>query len=477
MTRPLRTALVWFHRDLRLTDHPALREAAERAETVVPVFVGRSDEADWSPGPAKQWWRARSLRRLRSDLRGEGLDLVVRRGPPPPTLRELADETGADALFFHETHVPVGLDAAVEETLTDSGVETHRSRSRLLHDPSEIRTTSGGPYHVFTPFWNKFRDVVEVGAPGDAPDLGPQLAPDGWPDSVELDRLGPDSGTFDPPLGDHWTPGESAAKRRLEAFAEDLVGDYEEARDRPDVDGSSRLSPRLHFGELSPRYVWDRIRRSGREGTESEQVEAYLREIAWREFSYHLMVHYPETVEEPLRDKYADFPWETNAASLERWKRGETGYPLVDAGMRQLRETGWMHNRVRMVVASFLTKDLLIPWQQGAEWFWERLVDADLPNNTMGWQWAAGCGADAQPFFRIFNPVSQSERHDPEGDYIRRWVPELADLPDDALHEPWESDPSTLREAGVDLGSTYPEPIVDHAEARERALAAWERVK
>lgn len=470
-------AIVWFRRDLRLSDHAALAEAADRAETLVPTFADRRGEDDWGPGPAKQWWRARSVAALGERLTEAGLDLVVRLESPVRALRDVAEEVGADAVYFNENLVPDGLDRRVKRTFEETAIDVRGFDGRIIHDPSAVRTTSGGPYHVFTPFWNKFRDVVDVDEPESEPALGPDLAPEEWPQSAAPSDLGPGNGALEAPLGEYWTPGEEAARQRLDRFADEILGDYPEGRDRPDVDGTSRLSPRLHFGEISPRSAWHRIADSEAAERHPDAAESFLRELVWREFSYHLLVHYPETVEEPLRDKYADFPWASDPNRLERWKRGETGYPLVDAGMRQLLETGWMHNRVRMVVASFLTKDLIIPWQEGAKWFWRRLVDADLANNTMGWQWAAGSGADAQPFFRIFNPVSQSERHDPEGAYIRTWVPELADLPDDALHAPWDADRETLEAAGLELGADYPEPIVDHGEARERALAAWERIK
>jgi deoxyribodipyrimidine photo-lyase len=276
---------------------------------------------------------------------------------------------------------------------------------------------------------------------------------------------------------DAWTPGEQTAHERLDYFIDALLLDYDEMRNRPDRDGTSRLSPHLHHGEISPRQVWTAVDDWVQNAAMREAADAFLQEIAWREFSYHLLVHYPETPTEVLRDKYADFPWKDDGDALERWQHGQTGYPIVDAGMRQLWERGWMHNRVRMIAASFLSKDLLLPWQTGARWFWDTLVDADLANNTMGWQWSAGSGADAQPFFRIFNPVSQSERYDPEGAYIRRYVPELADLPTEHLHAPWDAPDDVLDAVGITLGETYPEPIVDHRVAREEALDAYETIR
>jgi deoxyribodipyrimidine photo-lyase len=278
-------------------------------------------------------------------------------------------------------------------------------------------------------------------------------------------------------LRDAWTPTEAGAHERLQYTLDTVLGDYETTHDRPDVDGTARLSPYLHHGQISPRQVWHTIASWADDTGRHDDARPLLRQVVFREFSYHWCHHYPDTPTETYRDKFTDFPWRDDAEALARWKRGETGYPIVDAGMRQLYETGWMHNRVRMLVASFLTKDLMLHWRHGAEWFWDTLVDADLAANTFNWQWTAGCGADAQPFFRIFNPISQSERYDPDGAYIRRYVPELADLPDDVLHAPWQTSEARLEALGVTLGANYPRPMVDHAEAREEALAAYETVK
>ncbi len=277
-------------------------------------------------------------------------------------------------------------------------------------------------------------------------------------------------------MRDEWTPGEAGALDRLDTFLAESLVDYPEGRNVPAARDTSMLSPHLHWGEVSPRTVWDRVEAWVSNGATREDADKFLSEIAWREFAYHVLHHFPRTPTEPLKEKYAAMPWRSAPDDLDAWQRGQTGYPLVDAGMRQLYEIGWMHNRVRMVVASFLTKDLLIPWQDGARWFWDTLCGGDLANNTMGWQWAAGCGADAQPFFRIFNPVSQSTKHDPDGAYIRRWVPELAELPTNHLHAPWDAPADVLAEAGVTLGETYPGPMVDHAEARDQALEALKQV-
>ena len=334
---------------------------------------------------------------------------------------------------------------------------------------------------VVTPFWKKARAEMSVDAPLDRPRLGETSAPEAWPDSDDLDAFeltpeaqdGVDWGTG---MAEEWTPGEGGALDRLDAFLDDALLGYPDGRNVPAIRGSSMLSPHLHWGEISPRTVWDRVQSWVSNGATREDADVFLSEIGWREFSYHVLHHFPDTPTEPLKDKYAAMPWRATPSYLEAWQRGQTGYPLVDAGMRQLWSIGWMHNRVRMVTASFLTKDLLVPWQEGAQWFWDTLCGGDLANNTMGWQWAAGCGADAQPFFRIFNPVSQSQKHDPDGTYIRRWVPELADLPTKHLHAPWEAPDKVLAEAGVVLGETYPAPMVDHSERRDIALEALKEV-
>jgi deoxyribodipyrimidine photo-lyase len=468
--------IVWFESDLRTHDHPALRAAVERGASIVPVYIQDDDPGDgWPDGQGVRWWVRRSLEALDDTLRRADLRLVHRAGDPASVLTSIAEATDAEAIFWNRRIRPARTRRAeaVANRLRDRGWTVRRHAPDLLHNPEEVETTSGGPYHVYTPFWNKFRKVVDVDDPVPRPDLTSVPTPDDWPESDPWEDLGLDVDWEGDAIEDMWTPGEPAALRRLESFIDGAINAYDGARDRPDQDGTSRMSPRLRTGEVSPRQVWAAAQPS----MPSEGAETYLQEIVWREFSYHLLHHYPETTREPLRDKFRDFDWRDAPEELERWRQGQTGFPIVDAGMRQLNETGWMHNRVRMIVASFLTKDLRIHWLQGAEWFWQKLVDADLANNTMGWQWAAGSGADAQPFFRIFNPVSQGERHDPDGDYVRRWVPEVSDLPDDVLHAPWTADPEVREAAGVILGEDYPAPMVDHSEARERALEAYNRIK
>jgi deoxyribodipyrimidine photo-lyase len=472
-------SLVWLDRDLRVRGNPALHAAAEDPNGVVPVFVWAPEAlAAWAPGAASRWWLHHSLAHLQDRLADHGLELVLAHGDPARQLARLAKQADADRVHWTRGYAPpeARRDQHVRSTLEEAGLGVSVHEGRILHDPEAIETTSGGPYRVFTPFWDRFQAEVRVPRPRGAPD--PLQAPDSVPDGCRLDELGllpePD---WAHGLRETWTPGETGARRRLSRFVDEALDAYPGHRDVPGVEGTSRLSPHLAWGEIGPREVWWQVKDAMLDAeVDPEAARSFLRQVGWREFGYHLLHHFPETTTRPLREKYERLAWRDVPDELERWRRGRTGFPLVDAGLRQLWHEGWIHNRVRMVVGAFLAKHLLVPWQEGAEWFWDTLVDADLANNTLGWQWAAGCGADAQPFFRMFNPMTQGEDHDPDGVYVRRWVPELADLPDEYLNRPWEAPPEVLRAAGVELGEDYPEPIVDHGEARARAQAAYDRL-
>ena len=465
-----------------MADNPALRAAHERGGGVVPVFIwAPSEEGDWAPGSASRYWLHQSLASLDTALGKAGSKLIIRQGDSHDELDRLIDETGATAVYWNRRYEPAVCrrDTDIKEHLRSRGFMVESFNGNLLFEPPDILNKQGVPFKVFTPFWRHCRTLGEPTRPLPAPRS--LKKPRKWPVSLSLESL-----QLEPAIDwaggirETWDFGAAGARRALRTFLREGIEDYPEQRDLPGIDGVSRLSPRLHFGELSPRQVWHAVRdleAGGGRLTGTMHAEAYLRQLGWREFGHHLLFHFPHTPDSPLNQDYRKFPWQWGTESLRQWQQGKTGYPIVDAGMRELWRTGYMHNRVRMIVASFLVKDLLVHWLEGARWFWDTLVDADLANNTLGWQWAAGCGADAAPFFRIFNPSRQAERFDPKGTYIRRWVPELAPLSDEYLREPWRADAATLGQAGIELGVTYPEPIVDHKQARQRALSALETIK
>lgn len=463
------TTLVWLGRDLRLADNPALIDAAA-AGALVPIFIwSPQEEGEWAPGAASRWWLHHSLKSLERDLIKRGSRLIVKRGPAAVALVAAARECGAEAVAWNRCYEPAALrrEQAVRGALGAAGVSAQAHEGNVLFAPDAIRTLSGGPYRVFTPYWN--RCGAEAGPAAPRGEAGRLRLPASLPKSLPLDKLGLlPKVAWASGLGDAFTPGEAGARRDFESFLAGPIRGYAADRNFPASGGGSRLSPRLHFGELSVHRVWREAL-----GGDPAAKGGFLGELGWRDFGRHVLFHHPATPDSPLDPRFASFRWRRDAKGLAAWKKGLTGYPLVDAGMRELWATGFMHNRVRMVVASFLTKDLLIDWREGARWFWDTLVDADLASNTLGWQWAAGCGADAAPFFRIFNPVEQGKRFDAAGAYTRRWVPELAALPDRWLHQPWEAPAGILAQAAVTIGETYPAPIVDHKLARVRALEVF----
>lgn len=478
---PQRPIIIWFRNDLRLHDHAALAAASTAGASVVPVFILDDAAAgQWLRGGASRWWLHHSLVSLATDIRDLGGTLLLRQGDTTQHLIDLVNEVGAGGVYFSRAYEPwaVRLEQRVKDHLERAGVLVRRFANVLLREPEEVRTKSGEPFRVYTPFWRALCALAP-----------PNLAnpPVGLPkffagkarcdDLASLDLL-PKRPDWAGGLRATWQPGETGARTRLKAFLADKLRTYAQDRNFPDRAGTSRLSPHLHFGEINPRRVWlEAARAASRDPRLDDGLETFLKELAWRDFSYHLLFHWPELPERAFRPEFETFPWAKNEGALDAWQLGATGYPIVDAGMRELWHTGYMHNRVRMIVASFLVKHLLIPWQQGEAWFWDTLVDADLANNAASWQWVAGSGADAAPYFRIFNPVVQGEKFDPDGDYVRRWVPELRNLLGRAIHAPWLLSTDVLSAAGVTLGSTYPLPIVDHAAARARALHAFQSLK
>ncbi|MFC3069658.1 cryptochrome/photolyase family protein [Phenylobacterium soli] len=473
------TVLVWFRRDLRLADNPALAQAIATGEPILPLYVLDDEDAGcWAPGAASRWWLHGSLTALDADLkaRSGGRGLALRRGSAERVVGDLARTAGVSAVLWNRCYEPwaVARDARLMMSLRQSGIAAISFNGSLLTEPGHFLNRQGEPYRVFTPFWRALRAQAEpVGASRPPERIDIAGAPSERLADWDLLPTRPD---WAGGLRETWTPGEAGARARLKAFLAGAVFEYGDMRNRPDRSGTSRLSPHLHFGEISPWAVWRAVTTAGMARTGepfSAGVDTFLSELAWREFSAHLLFHFPDLPTKALKPEYDRVGWRHDRAGLEAWRRGRTGYPIVDAGMRELWATGWMHNRVRMIVASLLIKDLLIDWREGEAWFWDTLVDADLANNAASWQWVAGSGADASPWFRIFNPVTQGETFDPDGDYVRRWIPELAKLPTRAIHAPWTAGAADLAAAGVRLGDTYPRPIVDHAEARRRTLDAY----
>ncbi len=467
--------IVWFRDDLRLADHVALHDAVETGQPVIPLFVLDQNAAGrWAPGAATLWWLHHSLAALRQSLAERGAGLVLRRGDSVAIITALVEAAGATAVFTAGSADPFArrIDQAAAAALERTGCRLHRKRTTSLFHPDSIRTKAGGAYTVYTPFANA---CLALGGPK-APLPAPRTIPGGaLPESETLEDWGllPTKPDWAGGLRAQWTPGEAGALERAEAFLQDGLNSYALARDRPSDDGTSMLSPHLHFGEISAPTLWHMAHRQPR----SNSRDVLIRELLWREFCNNLLWHHPELPDSPLRVEFARMPWRDDPSALRAWQRGQTGVPIVDAGMRQLWQTGWMHNRVRMIVASFLVKHLMIRWQDGEAWFWDTLVDADLANNSGNWQWVAGCGADAAPYFRVFNPVLQGRKFDADGDYVRRFVPELARMAARYIHAPWEAPPSALAAAGVRLGGTYPHPIIDLGAGRTRALAAYEHIR
>ncbi|GAB4200377.1 MAG: deoxyribodipyrimidine photo-lyase [Wenzhouxiangellaceae bacterium] len=474
------TAIVWFRQDLRLRDNPALDYARNHYDHVIPLYIwDEKGEQPWAPGGASRWWLHHSLQALDDSLQRRDSRLLIRSGDSEDVLRDLIDQTKASAVLWNRRYEPhiIGRDKQLKQSLKDNDIEVKSFNGSLWWEPWELETTAGDPYKVFTPLWKRM--LKEWRLPEILPRPRSLSLPRGCPKGDKLDSLAllPERDWADA-FAEFWEPGEDAAKRHLETFLQERASDYQDERDIPAEDGTSRLSAHLHFGEVSPGQVVAAAATETGEPPSNKGTLGFVREIAWREFSTHLLYHFPHTTDEPMNDKFAGFPWRKDYQQhLKAWQRGRTGVPIVDAGMRQLWHCGWMHNRVRMLVASYLTKNLLIPWQEGAQWFWDTLVDADLGNNTQGWQWTAGCGADAAPYFRIFNPVTQGERFDPQGEYVRQWVPELQKLPAKYIHQPWSAPAEILNKLDLKLGRDYPKPMVDLKATRERALEKYQSLK
>ncbi|HVY33906.1 MAG TPA: deoxyribodipyrimidine photo-lyase [Caulobacteraceae bacterium] len=452
--------LLWFRQDLRLSDNPAVDAAATSGRPVIPLFIlhDASDGRPW--GAASLWWLDKSLQALDADLRARGSRLILRRGDPAMIIPALAQDLGAKVMWNRL----YGQAAVMRDSDLKRELHAASFNASLLVEPWQVKTGSGGAFQVFTPFWRAAQAAI-ADTDGLAAPRRIQ-APAQWPGSDlladwRLHPSGPDwSERFE------GTPGEAGAGQALSAFIAGKLDGYADGRDRPDMQATSRLSAHLHWGEIGPRQVRAAVLAAVSNGASAEQGEKVLAELGWREFNHHLLYQHGALYQRNIRRDFDRFPWRSDPAALAAWREGRTGYPIVDAGMRQLWATGYMHNRVRMIVASFLIKHLLIDWREGEAWFWDTLTDACAANNPANWQWSAGSGADAAPFFRVFNPVMQGERFDPNGDYVRRWIPELGALPAKIIHRPWEAEPSG-----------YPRPLVEHKDARARALEAFNAMR
>ncbi len=467
-------AVVWFRDDLRLADNPALHAAAASGAPVLCVYVFDEESRGVRPlGGASRWWLHHSLAALDASLRAIGGRLDILRGAGAETIAALA--RGARRVDWTRRYgvAEIAIDTEAKSALKELGVEAASHNGQLLREPWELRTGSGSFYRVFTPFWRAANALPAPAPPSRAPkSVAAADWPAGAPNRIALDDLGllPTRPDWASGLRAAWTPGEEGARARLKAFVGGELPGYAKGRDQLAEEATSRLSPHLRFGEISPRQVVAAVRKAAHAGANADK---FLAEIGWREFCYHLLYHSPDLSTRNFQPRFDALPWRSDQAGFDAWKRGRTGYPVVDAGMRELWATGTMHNRARMVCASFLTKHLLIDWREGERWFWDTLCDADPANNPAQWQWVAGSGADAAPYFRVFNPVVQGGKFDPDGAYARLWAPELAKLDNKHIHAPWTAPPRALADAGVRLGETYPRPIVDHATARARALAAF----
>jgi deoxyribodipyrimidine photo-lyase len=470
-------AIVWLRQDLRLADNPALHAASQAKRPLILLYI-LDDEMPgrWRMGGASRWWLHKSLEALSGHVAKRGARLVLRRGVAAEILATLARETKAQTIFWNRCYEPFAIarDKALKEQISSTGIDVQSFNGALINEPWTIKNKTGEPFKVFTPYWRACQQFGDKRAPLPAPKKLNGFAGEIAGEELSTWKLLPSRPNWAKGFEPEWRPGEAGAHAALDDFIEAKLKAYPDARDQMGAHTTSRLSPHLHFGEISPVQVRAAIETAAHADPALQRgADKFMSELGWREFSTSLLFHWPDLPEKNWRPSFDPFPWRDDDAALEAWRRGRTGYPIVDAAMRELWITGTMHNRARMIAASFLIKHLLIDWRQGEAWFWDTLLDADLANNAASWQWVAGSGADASPYFRIFNPITQGERYDADGAYVRRWLPELAKLANDVIHRPWEADAAVLRKAGVKLGVDYPAPIVDHAAARARALEAF----
>lgn len=471
--------IVWMRHDLRLEDNPALYHAAYNKTPIIPVFIYDPKSMDRDYGAAQKWWLHHALNSLRDDFKKHNVNLLIREGDSQEILEGLIKETDAAGVYWNRFYEKwqMDRDAQIKKELRSRDLDIHSFQAHLLFEPWQIESGSGHHYKVFTPYYKKCLEKADlIDEPLPVPNSMISASDDLKLGTIDDLNFLPEI-RWDKKLQDDWDISEKAAHARLSHFFKKGLKNYIDGRDCPSIDGTSHMSPYLRWGMISPRTIWHETKsNAGSNDIPNNQAEFFLREVMWREFTHHLLYYHPDMKSVPIQDKFKDFPWQKNKEFLKAWQKGNTGYPMVDAGMRQLWQTGWMHNRVRMIVGSLLVKHLLISWEEGESWFWDCLVDADPANNTAGWQWIGGCGADAAPYFRIFNPMTQGDKFDAYA-YVRKYVPEIANLPDKYLFSPWEADQTLLQKHKVKLGETYPRPVIEHKEGREQALAAFEKIK
>jgi deoxyribodipyrimidine photo-lyase len=470
-------AIVWFRTDLRVADNQALTEAAASGKRVVCLYVLEDGVERRAMGSAQLWWLHHSLTALNKALTALGAELIFWRGKASKVIDDICNQSGADAVYWNRRYDPDGaaIDTGIKASLKGRGIEAKSFAGQLLHEPTQVKTGSGGPFKVYTPFWRAFSAQPEPRRPFHKPEKLQGV------ESVHSDKLAdwgllPTKPNWATGFAEEWAPGEEGGAEKLAAFLEGGLSGYADGRNVPGIRSTSQLSPHLAMGEITPFQIWEASRHAEK-ANDPRDIEVFRKEVVWREFAYHLLFHFPKLRSDNFNVNFDPFPWNARQDHIEAWKRGQTGYPIVDAGMRQLWQTGWMHNRVRMIVASFLIKHLMADWRVGEDWFWDTLVDACPANNPASWQWVAGSGADAAPYYRIFNPILQGEKFDGDGSYVRRFVPEIGKLPDEFLHHPWDAPAHVLAKAEVKLGETYPKPIVDHDKARDRAMNAYKQMK
>ena len=472
MTNP---SILWFRVDLRLSDNPAFQKAIELGKPIIPIYILDDDDANNRKlGVASKWWLHNSLQSIHSELEKIGSKILFFKGNAEDVIKKIIDETDADTILWNRRYEPwaVKRDKSIKENLISQSKNVFSFNGSLLYEPWEIKSKIGNPLKVFTPFKRALLNKGDVFEVSKSPNT--IQSPSLWPSSLNIDDLDlVKNKSSTNKFANSWKPGSKTAKAKLISFKKNNIHNYNKDRDIPSVLGTSKLSPHLRFGEISPKEIFIAMN----DLEENDGVLTYKSEIIWREFAHNLLWYFPDIHEKPIKNEFSKFTWDKSQSNFDLWTKGMTGYPIVDAGMRELWSTGWMHNRIRMVTASFLTKHLLLPWQMGEKWFWNTLLDADPASNTSGWQWVSGSGADAAPYFRIFNPIIQGQKFDPKGEYVKKFIPELKNLPSKFIHEPWKADSALLKKSDIKLGETYPLPIVDHKFARERALKKYEEIR